>query len=164
MEYRKMVTITLYAKQKKRHRCTEQTFGLCGSRQGWDVSKEQHVYYQWNKSPAQVGCMRQVLKPSALGRPREIGWRGRWEGGSAWRIHVNPLLIHFSVWQKPLKYCEVISLQLIKINEKKKKGIPIYQYTNIPIYQSGSLLIRVIRRFHLIATLVSHILMNAQKY
>ena len=25
-----MVTITLYAKQKKRHRCTEQNFGLCG--------------------------------------------------------------------------------------------------------------------------------------
>ena len=30
------------AKQKKRHRCTEQTFGLCGRRQGWDVSREQH--------------------------------------------------------------------------------------------------------------------------
>ena len=30
MEFRKMVMITLYAKQKKRHRCTEQTFGLCG--------------------------------------------------------------------------------------------------------------------------------------
>ena len=28
MEFRKMVTITLYAKQKQRHRCTEQTFGL----------------------------------------------------------------------------------------------------------------------------------------
>ena len=28
MEFRKMVIITLYAKQKKRHRCTEQTFGL----------------------------------------------------------------------------------------------------------------------------------------
>ena len=25
-----MVMITLYAKQKKRHRCTEQTFALCG--------------------------------------------------------------------------------------------------------------------------------------
>ena len=37
-----MVMITLYAKQKKRHRCTEQTFGLCGRRQGWDVSREQH--------------------------------------------------------------------------------------------------------------------------
>ena len=36
-----MVTITLYAKQKKRHRCTEQTFGLCGRRRGWDVSREQ---------------------------------------------------------------------------------------------------------------------------
>ena len=39
-EFRKMVTITLYAKQKKRHRCTEQTFGLCGRRRGWDVLRE----------------------------------------------------------------------------------------------------------------------------
>ena len=37
-----MVMITLYAKQKKRHRYTEQTFGLCGRRRGWDVSREQH--------------------------------------------------------------------------------------------------------------------------
>ena len=37
-----MVMITLYAKQKKRHRCTEQTFGLCGRRRGWDVSRERH--------------------------------------------------------------------------------------------------------------------------
>ena len=28
-----------------------------------------------------VGCMRQVLGPGALGRPRGIGRRGRWEGG-----------------------------------------------------------------------------------
>ena len=42
MEFRKKVTITLYAKQKKRHRCIEQTFGLCGRRQGWVVSREQH--------------------------------------------------------------------------------------------------------------------------
>ena len=37
-----MVTITLYARQKKRHRCIEQTFGLCGRMRGWDVSREQH--------------------------------------------------------------------------------------------------------------------------
>ena len=43
MEFRRMVTITLYAKQKKRHRCTEQTFGLCGRRRGWDVSRVQHL-------------------------------------------------------------------------------------------------------------------------
>ena len=64
--------------------------------------------------------MRQVLGPGALGRPRGIGWRERWEGGSGWGIHVTPWLIHVNVWQNPLKCCEVISLQLIKINEKKK--------------------------------------------
>ena len=42
MEFRKMVTITLYAKQKKRHRCTEQTFGLYGRRRGWDDLREQN--------------------------------------------------------------------------------------------------------------------------
>ena len=79
-----------------------------------------HVYYLgWNRSPAQVGCMRQVLRPGALGRARGIRRRGRWEGGSGWGTHVNPWLIHVNVWQKPIQYCKVISLQLIKINEKK---------------------------------------------
>jgi len=32
MEFRKMVTMTLYARQQKRHRYKEQTFGLCGRR------------------------------------------------------------------------------------------------------------------------------------
>ena len=42
------------------------------------------------------------------------------EGGSGCGTHVNPWLTHVNVWQKPLQYCKVISLQLIKINEKKK--------------------------------------------
>ena len=50
-----------------------------------------------------------------------MGWGGRWEGGSGWETHVNPWLIHVNVWQTPLQYCKVISLQLIKINEKKKE-------------------------------------------
>ena len=41
------------------------------------------------------------------------------EGGSGWGTHANLWLIHVNVWQKPLQYCKVISLQLIKINEKK---------------------------------------------
>ena len=41
-----------------------------------------------------------------------------WEGESGWGIHVNPWLIHVNVWQKPLQYCKVISLQLIKTNKK----------------------------------------------
>ena len=64
--------------------------------------------------------MRQVLGAGVLGRPRGIGWGGRWEGGSGWGTHVNPWLIHVNVWQKPLQYCKVISLQLIKTNGKKK--------------------------------------------
>ena len=67
--------------------------------------------------------MRQVLGPGALGRPRGIGWRGRWEGGLGWGTHVNPWLIHVNVWQEPLQYCKVISLQLIKINGKKKADL-----------------------------------------
>ena len=46
-------------------------------------------------------------------------WGGRQEGRSGWGTHVNPWLIHVNVWQKPLQYCKVISLQLIKINEDK---------------------------------------------
>ena len=53
------------------------------------------------------------------GRSRRIRWRGRWEWGLGWGILVNPLLIH--VCQKPLQYCKIISLQLIKINENKDK-------------------------------------------
>ena len=73
-----------------------------------------HVYYLgWNRSPAQVGCMRQALGPGALGRPRGSGWRGRWEGGSGWGTHVNPWLFHFNVWQN--------SLQIKKKRKKKKE-------------------------------------------
>ena len=120
MEFRKMLMITLYAKQKKTQMygtdfCTlwEKARVGCFKR-----TASKHVYYLgWNRSPAQVGCTRQALGLGALGRPRGIGWRGRWEGGSGWGTHVNPWLIHFNVWQNPLQYCKVISLQL----KKKKK-------------------------------------------
>ena len=47
---------------------------------------------------------------------------GGWDGGSEWGTHVQLWLIHVDVWQKPLQYCKVISLQLIKISGGKKKG------------------------------------------
>ena len=64
--------------------------------------------------------MRQVIRAGALGRPRGMGWGGRWDGGTGLGKHVNPWLIHINVWQKPLQYCKVISFQLIKINGKIK--------------------------------------------
>ena len=42
MAFRKMVTITLYARQQKSHRCIEQSFGLCGRGRGWDDLGEWH--------------------------------------------------------------------------------------------------------------------------
>ena len=62
---------------------------------------KQVYYLGWNRSPSQVGSMRQALGPGALGKPRGSGWRGRWEGGSEWGTHVNPWLFHFNVWQNP---------------------------------------------------------------
>ena len=60
-----------------------------------------------------------MLRAGGLGRPRGMGKRGRWEGGSVWGIHVCPWLIHVNVWQKPLQHCKVISPQLTKINGGK---------------------------------------------
>ena len=95
-----MLMITLYAKQKKRHRCIEQSFRLCGRGEGGmfqENSIKTCILSRVKRSPAQVGCMRQVLGPGALERPRGIGWRGRWQGGSGWGTHVNPWLFHFNV-------------------------------------------------------------------
>ena len=118
--------ITLYARQKKRHRCIIDFWTLWEKvRVGWsEIIESKHVFYQvWNRLSVQVGCMRQGLGAGALGRPRGMGWGGRWEGASGWGTHVNPWLIHVSIWQKSLQYCKVISLQLIKINEKKRTYI-----------------------------------------
>ena len=40
--FRKMVTMTLYARQQKRHRYIEQSFGLCGRGRRWDDLGEWH--------------------------------------------------------------------------------------------------------------------------
>ena len=47
---------------------------------------------------------------------------GRWEGGSGWRTHVHPWLIHVNVWQKPPRCGKVISFRL-----KKKKKVWYWQ-------------------------------------
>ena len=102
------------------------------------------------------GCMRQELRAGALGRPRGMGWGGRREGGSGWGTHVNPWLIHVNVWLKPLQYCKVISLQLTKINEKKKNRFSnslTYHCTSshkhINIHKIYSMLVILFFTFHL---------------
>ena len=69
--------------------------------------------------------MRQVLRAGALGRPRGMGWGGRWAGESGGGLRMgntlNPWLIHVNVRQKPLQYCKVISIQIVKVNVKRKE-------------------------------------------
>ena len=83
-------------------------------------------------------------------------WAGEGgEGRSGWGIHVDPWLIHVNVWQKPLQYCKIISLQLIKINGKKRKfpakGKPWDSWGNKKYYPSTFSLSSIlwwIQQFH----------------
>ena len=78
--------------------------------------------------------VKQITSPGWMHETRAWGWCTRKtqrdrverevEGASGWGTHVNPWLIHVNVWQKPLQYCKVISLQLIKINGKQNKTKP----------------------------------------
>ena len=100
MEFRKMVTITLYVRRQKRHRCIEQSFGLCGRGLGWDDLGECHGNTNniiSNESPVQVQY--RMLGAGALGRPRGMVRGGRREWGSGWGTHVYLWWIHFDIWQ-----------------------------------------------------------------
>ena len=103
-----MVTITLYAKQKKRHRCTDFCVQKRQNRLLDSVGEGEDGMFRENsietcilsrvKQITSPGWMHETSAgPGALGRPRGIGWRGKWEGGSGWGIHVYPWLIHVNV-------------------------------------------------------------------
>ena len=103
MEFRKMVTITLYTRQQKRHWCIEQSLGLCGRGRGWDDLGEWH----WNMYNVTYEASRQsrldarywTLEAGALGRPRGMVWGGRREAGSAWGTRVYLWQIHVDIWE-----------------------------------------------------------------
>ena len=117
MEFRKMVTITLYTRQQKRHWCIEQSYGLCGRGRGWDDLGEWH----WNMYTIMYETSRQsrfdarywMLGAGALGRPRGMVWGGRREEGSGWGTHVYLWWIHFDIWQN--------QYNIVKLKKKRKK-------------------------------------------
>ena len=63
--------------------------------------------------------MRQALGPGALGRPRGIGWRGRWEGRSGWGTHVTHGCF-ISMYDK-IHYNKKKKEKKLKFKYKKKK-------------------------------------------
>ena len=123
MEFRKMLTITLYTRQQKRHRCIEQSFGLCGRGRGWDDLGEWH----WNMYNIRYETSHQsrfdardwMGGAGALGRPRGMVGEGRREEGSGWETRVYQWQIHVDIWQN--QYNIVKLKNKIKYIKKKKK-------------------------------------------
>ena len=88
MKFRKMVTTTLYARQQKRHRCIEQSFGLCGRGRGgmiWENGTETCIitYVKQIASPGSMhdtGCSGLVHWDDPEGWYGEGGGRGIQDG------------------------------------------------------------------------------------
>ena len=97
------VMITLYVRQQKRHRCIEQSFGLCGRGQGCDDLGEWHwnmynIIYEMNHQ-SRFEAWYWMLGAGALRWPRRMVRSGRRQGGSGWGTHVYLWWIHVDVWQ-----------------------------------------------------------------
>ena len=126
MGFRKMVTITLYTRQQKRHRCIEQSLGLCGRGRGWDDLGKWH----WNMYNIiyEMSCQSRfdawywMLGAGTLGRPRGMVQGGRWEEGSGWGTHVYLWWIHVDIWQNQYNIVKLKN----KIKWKRKKNYSGY--------------------------------------
>ena len=108
-------TITLYARQQKRHRCIEQSFGLCARGRGWDDLEEWHwniynIIYETNHQ-SRFNAGYRMLGAGTLGWPREMVRRGRWEEGGMGNT-CTPVVGSCWCMAKPIQYCKVINLQL----------------------------------------------------
>ena len=119
-------------------------------REGWSERMAlKHVYYHiWNI--ASPGPMRETGCSGLIHWDDPDWWdvEGSGRGGSGWGTHVNPWLIHINVWQKPLQYCKLISLQL-KLKKKNLLAkqetwvwslgweIPLGKWQHTPIFLPG---------------------------
>ena len=100
MEFKKMVKITLYAKQKKRHVCIEQILNSVGEGEGGMFQEnsiktcilsivKQITSPGWrHETSARTWCTGKTQKDQV---EREVG------GGSGWGIHVNSWLTRVNV-------------------------------------------------------------------
>ena len=76
MEFRKVVTMTLYVRQQKRHRCIEQSSGLCRRSEGgmiWENGIETCI----------ISYVKQIASPGSV---HETGCSGlvHWDDPKGW--------------------------------------------------------------------------------
>ena len=82
MEFRKMVMITLYVRQQKRHRCIEQSFGLCGRGEGgmiWKNGIETRII-SYKKRITSLGSMQDTGCLVLVHWDDPEGWYGEGSG------------------------------------------------------------------------------------
>ena len=109
-----MVMMTLYARQQKRHRSIEQSFGLCGKEESgmiWENGIETCIlsYMKWIASPGSMqdtGCLELVHWDDPE------GWDGEGCGRGFRMGNTYPVMDSCQCMAKPIQYCKVISLQL----------------------------------------------------
>ena len=139
MEFRKMVTITLYTRQQKRHWCIEQSFG-------WDDLGEWHwnmfnIIYEMSRQ-SRFNVRYWMLGAVALGWPRGMVWGGRREKVSGWRTRVYLCRIHVDIWQNQYNIVK------LKNKIKKRKSKPHHHFVAIEIEaQRGCFLRTHIERY-----------------
>ena len=101
MEFRKTVMITTYARWQKRHRCIEQSFGLCGRGEGvmvWENGIETCIL-SYVKQTASPGSMNDTRCLGLVHWDDPEGWDGEGggSGGSGWGTYVHSRQIHVNV-------------------------------------------------------------------
>ena len=83
MEFRNLVMMALYARQQKRHRCKEQSFGFCGRREDgmiWEGDTEMCILSHVKQIPS-PGLMHET------GCSELVYWDG--EGGGTGVLHAE---------------------------------------------------------------------------
>ena len=83
MEFRKMAMITLYVRQQKRHRCIEQSFGLCGR------GREEMIWENGIETCI-LSYMKRIASPGSMHDTGSLGlahWDDpeRWDGEAGGR-------------------------------------------------------------------------------
>ena len=94
MEFRKMVTITLYARQQKRHRCIEQSLDSVAEGEGGMIRKNgtETCILSYVKRITSPGSMHDTGCSGLAHWDDPEGWDGGSGGGThvhSWQIQVN---------------------------------------------------------------------------
>ena len=105
-----MVMTALYARQQKRHRCIEQSFGLCGRGRGWMIWENgtETCKISYAKQIASPGLMHDTGCSGLVHWDDPEGWDG--EGGERGvqdGEHMYTMADSCQCMAKPIQYCKV---------------------------------------------------------